>query len=63
VLPPDDWPEGSVSALIAQSALKRTGDPDDVLQALLYLIEADFVTGHVLPVDGGRLLGPPGPST
>ena len=63
VLPPDDWSEGSVSALIAQSALKRTGDPDDVLQALLYLIEADFVTGHVLPVDGGRLLGPPGPST
>ena len=45
----------------APGLLKRTGSADDVVHALLYLIEADFVTGLVLPVDGGRLLGPPGP--
>ena len=33
----------------------------DVVQAVRYLTEARFVTGHVLPVDGGRLLGPAGP--
>jgi NAD(P)-dependent dehydrogenase (short-subunit alcohol dehydrogenase family) len=48
-------------ALAERSALERNGTPDDVLQALMYLIEADFVTGHIIPVDGGRLLGPSGP--
>jgi pteridine reductase len=42
--------------------LKRTGSPDDVVEAVLYLARATFVTGHVLPVDGGRLLGPAGPA-
>jgi pteridine reductase len=41
--------------------LETVGTPDDVLQAVLYLAEARFVTGHILPVDGGRLLGPKGP--
>ena len=44
-----------------RAALQRTGSPENVVQALLYLIGADFVTGHILPVDGGRLLGPSGP--
>jgi hypothetical protein len=28
-----------------------------VVSALLYLVEADFVTGEVIVVDGGRILG------
>lgn len=36
--------------------LQRTGTPDDILQALLYLLESDFVTGHVLHVTGGEAL-------
>lgn len=63
VLPPDDWSEERRAALAEKAVLRKTGSPDDVVQALLYLIEADFVTGHVLPVDGGRLLGPSGPPT
>lgn len=61
VLPPDDWPDERWTALAERAVLQRTGSPDDVVQALLYLIDASFVTGHVLPVDGGRLLGPAGP--
>ncbi len=61
VLPPDDWPEARWDALASRAVLGRTGSPEDVVQAVLYLADADFVTGHVLPVDGGRLLGPKGP--
>lgn len=62
VLAPDDWPDERWTALARRAALERTGNPDDVVGALLYLIGAEFVTGHILPVDGGRLLGPSGPS-
>lgn len=61
VLPPDDWPRERWDALSRRAVLGRTGSPGDVVSAVLYLAEADFVTGHVLPVDGGRLLGPTGP--
>jgi NAD(P)-dependent dehydrogenase (short-subunit alcohol dehydrogenase family) len=61
VLPPDDWPKERWDALADRAVLKRVGGPEDVVQAVRYLTEARFVTGHVLPVDGGRLLGPTGP--
>jgi pteridine reductase len=41
-----------------ETALGRIGDPADVAQAIRYLLEADFVTGSTLVVDGGRLLRP-----
>lgn len=62
VLPPDDWPRARWEALANRAALGRVGTPEDVADAVLYLAEARFVTGHVLPVDGGRLLGPAGPT-
>ncbi|HEY3997886.1 MAG TPA: SDR family oxidoreductase [Candidatus Xenobia bacterium] len=37
--------------------LGHIGHPDDVAAAVLYLANAPFVTGQVLPVDGGRSLG------
>lgn len=33
--------------------LKRVGRPEDVAEAIRYLISAQFVTGTILPVDGG----------
>ncbi len=57
VLPPDDFSEERLEALAAAIPLKRLGTPDDVVQAVLYLAEAPFVTGQILIVDGGRLLG------
>ena len=40
----------------AETALRRTGSPDDVAEAILYLAGARYVTGATLVVDGGRLL-------
>ncbi len=61
VLAPEDWSAQRWDDVASRAALQRTGSPEDVVDAVLYLVGAEFVTGHVLPVDGGRLLGPPGP--
>ncbi|MBI3616270.1 MAG: SDR family oxidoreductase [Candidatus Omnitrophica bacterium] len=40
-----------------RTLLKRVGSPEDLVQAILFFLEgSDFVTGAILPVDGGRLL-------
>jgi len=39
---------------IRQAPLGRTGTPQDITEAVLYLLRAEFVTGQVLVVDGGR---------
>jgi len=57
VLPPSDWSEERVVALASRAALRRLGSPEDVVGAVLYLAGAQYVTGHTLVVDGGRLLG------
>jgi NAD(P)-dependent dehydrogenase (short-subunit alcohol dehydrogenase family) len=56
VLPPDDWPASAREHLAATTPLKRLGTPDDVVRAVVFLLENDYVTGVVLPVDGGRLV-------
>lgn len=56
VLPPDDLPDEEVEALARRAPLGRIGSTDDVVQALRYLLGAEFVTGEVLTVDGGRML-------
>ena len=42
--------------LASQASLGRNGTPEDVAKAFLYLADADFVTGQVLPVNGGLVL-------
>jgi len=57
------WPEQGVDAelrerIVARTALKRAGTPQDVARAALFFAkDAPFVTGEVLAVDGGRLAG------
>lgn len=63
VLPPDHWPPERTARLAQIAPLQRIGSPDDVAQAVLYFATAGFVTGQILAVDGGRLLGPAGPPT
>ena len=56
------WPEegkaeAAKSALLARTPLGRTGSEDDIADAVLWLLQgAGYTTGHVLPVEGGRLL-------
>lgn len=54
VLLPDGWSESEAEHLRATTPLQRLGTPDDVAGAVAYLLEADYVTGEVLTVDGGR---------
>lgn len=57
VLLPPDVGEAEKQAIIQATVLKRLGSPQDVVAAVLYLLEGgDFVTGHTLIVDGGRLI-------
>ena len=39
-----------------QTPVGRLGEPEDVAKAMLYLAQADFVTGQVLPVNGGFII-------
>jgi pteridine reductase len=54
VLLPDDWGEDAAERLARTTPLRRLGTAEDVAAAVCYLIEADYVTGETLLVDGGR---------
>ena len=41
---------------IRRAPLRRTGRPEEVADAAMYLITAEFITGQVLVLDGGRTL-------
>jgi NAD(P)-dependent dehydrogenase (short-subunit alcohol dehydrogenase family) len=54
VLRPADWSDERWQALANRTLLKRAGTPADVARAALYLLQAGYVTGETLVVDGGR---------
>lgn len=54
VLLPEGFSERATEKLISETPLGRVGTPSDVVDAVCYLIDAEFVTGAVLVVDGGR---------
>ena len=54
VLLPETWSTADAERLASTTPLRRVGSPDDVAGAVLYLLEADYVTGHTIVVDGGR---------
>jgi NAD(P)-dependent dehydrogenase (short-subunit alcohol dehydrogenase family) len=52
---PGDPPEWE-QEFIQLAPLRRTGKPEEIGDAVIYLISAEFVTGEVLVLDGGRTL-------
>ncbi len=46
----------TMEQLRQESLVGRNGKPEDVAQAMEYLVNAEFVTGQVLPVNGGFIL-------
>lgn len=56
------WPESNLSedekkAIVSRTVLQCTGCPDDIARTVLFLIrDADYITGQLLAVDGGRSL-------
>jgi NAD(P)-dependent dehydrogenase (short-subunit alcohol dehydrogenase family) len=57
VLLPETYGEKERKAVIQETPLARLGSPEDIAAAVLFFIQgSDFVTGAILPVDGGRLI-------
>lgn len=55
--PENDMDENTKKFIIERTALKRHGEPRDIAKAILFLVrDADYITGHIVPVDGGRSL-------
>jgi pteridine reductase len=54
VLLPEGWTQEQADKLISTTPLGRLGSAEDVAQAALYLLTADYVTGETIIVDGGR---------
>ena len=55
--PDNDIDENTKNFIIERTALKRHGEPKDIAKAILFLVrDADYITGHIVPVDGGRSL-------
>ncbi len=52
---PGDPPQWEAD-FVQRAPLKKSGRPTDIADAVMYLVTAEFVTGHVLVVDGGRTL-------
>ncbi len=50
---PEDAPEIAERA-IRSAPLRRTGSAEDIANAVIYLVGAEFVTGQVIAVDGGQ---------
>jgi pteridine reductase len=56
------WPEQGMSddlkdEILSRTALKKAGSPEDIARTLLFLVrDADYITGQIIAVDGGRTL-------
>ncbi len=48
--------EGQQQNIIASIPMQRVGTPDDIAHSVLYLAQANYVTGEIITVDGGRSL-------
>lgn len=48
---------GDVDGLSGLALLDRVGEAHEIAEAVKYLVDAEFVTGHILNVDGGHIGG------
>jgi pteridine reductase len=58
VLLPEDYDDEARERSRRSAALGTLGSPEDVVRTVLFLDRSPFITGEVVVVDGGRLLGP-----
>ncbi len=42
--------------IISEIPLQRTGKPQDIAEAVLFLLNQNYITGQVISIDGGRSL-------
>ena len=56
MLRPPDLTEEENKEVLVGTLLGRWGGAEEITKGVLYLLEADFVTGTVLTIDGGRTI-------
>ncbi|MBI3805253.1 MAG: SDR family oxidoreductase [Nitrospirae bacterium] len=57
ILLPEDLDSAEREEVFRGTPLKKTGSPQDIVNAILFLIEGtDFMTGETIVIDGGRLI-------
>lgn len=56
VLPPPDYNPDKIERAARRTVLGRWGTPEDVSDAVLFLLHADYITGDTITVDGGQRL-------
>jgi pteridine reductase len=54
VLPPPHYSEARIARRAQDTLLERWGHPQDVVDAVLFLVRCDYVTGEALFMDGGE---------
>ena len=53
--PENDMPEHTKTLILERTVLKRPGTPEDIARTIVFLArDADYITGQVIAVDGGR---------
>ncbi|NOX62998.1 MAG: SDR family oxidoreductase [Chloroflexi bacterium] len=57
VLPPPNYDEERIARTADKTLLNRWGAPEDIAEAVLYFVRADYVTAEVIAVDGGERFG------
>lgn len=56
VLLPDSFSQEEIKLHTERNLMKRLGAPEDILQAILFLMKSSYITGIDLAVDGGSSL-------
>ena len=57
ILWPENMDQDIKQEITERTALKRKGEPNDIAKAVLYLVrDANYVTGQIMTIDGGRSL-------
>lgn len=54
---PPDFDDAAKRGILKRIPLGREGSPDDVARAVVFLVGASYITGAIIPVDGGRAAG------
>lgn len=56
-LKPNWMPDSRWQQITRETPLRSAVEPDDVARAVIFLMKNDYITGHIMRVDAGTLLG------
>jgi NAD(P)-dependent dehydrogenase (short-subunit alcohol dehydrogenase family) len=57
VLPPPDYTDEQNERVAKHTLLKRWGTPQDVAEAVIFLVQSNYITGEFITIDGGSQYG------